>query len=82
MFRCTAGMKPTQIIMDSRELMSWTGGTDLFHQGIDAYAINSPTPMPRNVKPVICMSNPCFAKMIGKASKDRYNIPRIRAVLR
>lgn len=41
-----------------------------------------PTPIPMNDNPVICVLNPCtWPKIMGKAWKVRYRMPRIRDVL-
>lgn len=44
-----------------------------FQYGIVANPMRKPIPMPRKLKPVICIEKPCtFMKMIGNASKARY----------
>ena len=53
----------------------------LFQNGCDNAAITIPTPIPRKLNPMNSWLNPWRPKIMGKAWKARYRIPRIRAVL-
>ena len=53
----------------------------LFQTGCDNAAIIMPTPIPRKLSPMNSSLNPWRPKIMGNAWKERYRIPRIRAVL-